>query len=406
MDTDMNRRRFLKGLGAGSVLVGGVVLGNAPAVAQDEEKKKEEVKYDSKPPEVETNLDDFTKIKKAKGGMPGAFPGKVVKITNTKSLEEDEINASVVRDMFRQGIQKLTGKGLQESFDMLFTPDDIVGLKPNSVGAPLINTHHEVIKPLIEWLTQCGLPKENIVLWERFQPMMEDAGYTKENYPDIKLSSLQTYSEKDDSWRDENGKHVSTKNFDLDAYYRVKGVTGKKGVKAEDDEMYVNQQVFDGEDSFFGKVVTKKLTKIINLPGYKNAGNAISMACKNLGYGAICNTARLHTRDMYFRVFYEVLAAPCLRDKVVLNITDGLRGQYDGGPGSNAQFVYPNHSLYFATDPFAVDAVCHKELMAKRKEMEVKTSDHPSSTSYLVEGEKLGLGIGDLEKIELVEETA
>ena len=33
-------------------------------------------------------------------------------------------------------------------------------------------------------------------------------------------------------------------------------------------------------------------------------------------------------------------------------------------------------------------------------------SDHPSNTSYLVEGEKLGLGIGDLEKIELIEETA
>jgi hypothetical protein len=402
----MNRRRFLKGLGAGSVLVGGVVLGNAPAAAQDEEKKKEKVKYDGKPPEVETNLDDFTKVKKANGGMPGAFPGKVVKVTDPGSLEDDEINASVVRDMFRKGITKLTGKGLQESFDMLFSPDDIVGLKPNSVGAPLINTHHELIKPVIEWLVECGMPKKNIVLWERFQPMMESAGYTRENYPDITLASLQTYSEKGNAWKEKDGTHVSAKNFDLDAVYRVKGLTGKKGVNAEDDETYKNQQVFDGEESYFGKVVTKKLTKIINLPGYKNAGNAISMACKNLGYGAICNTARLHTREMYFKVFYEVLAAPWLRDKVVLNITDGLRGQYDGGPGSNAQFVYPNHSLYFATDPFAVDAVCHKELMAKRKAMEVKTSDNPTYTSYLVEGQKLGLGIGDLEKIELLEETA
>ncbi len=54
-----------------------------------------------------------------------------------------------------------------------------------------------------------------------------------------------------------------------------------------------------------------------------------------------------------------MLAAPVLRDKLALNITDGLRAQYDGGPDKNAQFVYDNHSLYFATDPFALDMLCH-----------------------------------------------
>lgn len=36
------------------------------------------------------------------------------------------------------------------------------------------------------------------------------------------------------------------------------------------------------------------ISPIVNLPVFKNTGNAISMATKNIGYGAVCNTNRLH----------------------------------------------------------------------------------------------------------------
>ena len=91
-----------------------------------------------------------------------------------------------------------------------------------------------------------------------------------------------------------------------------------------------------------------------------------------------------------------------IRDKMVLNITDGVRGQYDGGPGANAQFIYPNHSIYFATDPFALDMICHNEVVAKREEMGVKVNKNPRYTEYLRYAQSLGLGIADPEKIELV----
>jgi hypothetical protein len=129
------------------------------------------------------------------------------------------------------------------------------------------------------------------------------------------------------------------------------------------------------------------------------------MATKNLAYAAICNTARLH-RPLFFRVCTEVMAAPWIRDKLVLNILDGLRGQYDGGPGKNAQFVYPNHALYFATDPIALDMIGHTELVEKRKAMEVKVIEHPRYTAYLHDAEKLGLGVADKDKLDLVEVEA
>jgi hypothetical protein len=97
-----------------------------------------------------------------------------------------------------------------------------------------------------------------------------------------------------------------------------------------------------------------------------------------------------------------VIAAPVIRDKMVLNITDGLRAQYDGGPDKNAQFVYPNHSLYFATDPFALDMICHNELKEKRRAMGVTVNDNPRFTEYLTYGASLGLGVADVGKISVV----
>ena len=126
------------------------------------------------------------------------------------------------------------------------------------------------------------------------------------------------------------------------------------------------------------------------------------MATKNLGYGAVCNTNRLH-RPLFFDVCTEVLAFPVIRDKLVLNITDGLRAQYDGGPMGNAQFTYLYNTLFFATDPFALDMVCHNLIVQKRKEMEVNVNEHPRFTEYLRYGERLGLGIADPEKIEHIQ---
>ncbi len=125
------------------------------------------------------------------------------------------------------------------------------------------------------------------------------------------------------------------------------------------------------------------------------------MATKNLGYGSICNTGRLH-KPLFFHVNTEVLAFPCLRDKVVLNIVDGIKGQYDGGPDAVPKFIYDLNTLFFSTDPFAVDAVCHQSLLEKRLAMGVKVNRHPMFSEYLRYAQRLGLGIGEVSQIKHV----
>jgi hypothetical protein len=385
---DLWRREFLT---LGAIAGAGVVLGR-PAFGEET----------TPPPRTRTNIDEVKDLPRTASSLPGARPGRVVAVRDEGAVVAGTTNAEVVAGMFARGLAGLTGRDAQGSFDLLFSPDDVVGLKVNPVGPGVISTHHELVDAVIAWLTACGLPRGNIVIWDRFASMLTDAGFTGERYPGVRCEALQIIDEAafaegntdTSGYLDAQGRHLSCGRFDESVVYWA-------DCDAPQDGNYLNQHVYNDKRSPFGKLVTQDLTKIINLPVFKNTGNGVSMATKNLGYGAIANTGRLH-KPLFFDVCTEVLAFPAVRDKLVLNVTDGLRGQYDGGPDGNANFVYDHQTLYFATDPFALDLTCHNVLLAKRKEMGVQVNEHPRFTEYLRYGERLGLGVADPARIEVV----
>ncbi len=386
-DFKVDRRDFLK-----TGIKAGLLLGTPTLWAQEKEKAKENTR-------IKTNIDDVLKIPKTKYSLPGLFPGKVVEIHNEGAMKDNKPDEKVISFMFRQGMQLLTKKNPKDSFALFFQKNDVVGIKVNPVGPGLISTRLELVDAIIQWLTDNGIPKGNIIIWDRFDYMLTDAGFTPQHFPGIGLEGLQTMDEdaaagktNDNSrWLAKDGNHVSAKNFDKDVYYWA-DVEGPK------DLPHLNQHVFNGKYSYFGKLLTKKITKMINVSVFKNTGNGISMATKNLGYGAICNTNRLH-KPLFFDVCTEVMAFPAIRDKLVLNITDGLRAQYEEGPMPAAKFTYLYNRLFFATDPFALDMICHRLLVEKRKAMAIRVNEHPIYTEYLRYAERLGLGVANPDKI-------
>ena len=388
----LDRRSFLK---LGGALGAGIVLASSPA-------RPQEAKPATPPPRPRSNVDDVLKIPRTKTSLPGPFPGKVVEAYDPQVMVDDRPDQARVKALLDRGLARLTGQDPKRSFDLLFTPYDVVGLKVNPVGPKLISTRLELVDAVIDWLVQGGLKKSNIIIWDRFDFMLKDAGFTPERFPGVGIEGLQTMDEaaaagqsQDNSrWLNASGHHVSEANFDQSFSYWV-DVDGPK------DLPYLNQHVFNGKDSYFGKLLTGKLTKIINLPVFKNTGNAISMATKNIGFGAICNTNRLH-KPLFLNVNTEVHAFPVIRDKLVLNITDALRAQYDGGPDAAASFIYSSGRIFLATDPFALDLVCQRLINEKRKAMGVKVNENPLYTEYLRYGERLGLGIADPARIQHV----
>lgn len=168
----LGRRNFLKSLGACTVAAGGLYLGR-PSWA------------DPAPSPVETNLPDFLKVPRTKYSFPGLFPGRVVRVQDPAIWNGDRVDAKAAAAMIETGILRLTGKSLPESFHLFFSKEDIVGIKVNPVGLPLINTKVELVDAIIHWLTQNGLPRKNIIIWDRFDYMLKDAGYTKARFPEF-----------------------------------------------------------------------------------------------------------------------------------------------------------------------------------------------------------------------------
>lgn len=135
---------------------------------------------------------------------------------------------------------------------------------------------------------------------------------------------------------------------------------------------------------------------------YVNAGTTITGCMKNLAFGSITNTARLHGQ-MWNDTCASVCAFPPLRDKVVLNILDGMIGCFDGGPAANPQFICQYNSIIAGTDPVAVDEVGYRMILEKRIAEGVQKEEKKGARAFMEMAETLGLGIANPEKINLQE---
>jgi len=158
--------------------------------------------------------------------------------------------------------------------------------------------------------------------------------------------------------------------------------------------------VNEGKYSYFSKICTQEVDKIINIPILKNAGPTVTLCLKNLAFGSVSNTARLH-KSLWPETCAEVCAFPPLRDKVVLNIVDGLIGCYNGGPAANPQFITNYNTILAGTDPVAVDRIGHDIVIKKRIEKNIQKEDSSKSLTFMKLAGDLGLGEPDISKIQL-----
>jgi len=171
-------------------------------------------------------------------------------------------------------------------------------------------------------------------------------------------------------------------------------------VDGEYDSETMPYMINGGKYSYFTRIITRDLDKIINIPILKNAGNSITNAMKNLAYGSVSNTGRLHDR-LWNETCAEVCAFAPLRDKVVLNICDGLRGCFNGGPGANPQFICNFNSILIASDPVALDRIAYDIIVDKRIAEGIQKAATPELLKFLTFSSDLGLGICDKARIDL-----
>jgi len=378
----ITRRNFCKLVSVGGI--GASLLHTSPnaLLAQTQEKRK-----------LATNIADALKYERKPSSMPGIFPGKVVQVNHAKCIAEKKFDYPSTQEMIKTGMLNLTGvRNISDAWRMFVTPQDRIGLKINPVAGALLSTSAEVVRAVIQQLEDAGIPKKNISIWDRREFEMLEVGFTKSNFPGIEIIGTERKDDKG-SFYDANKVLYSEQMIDKNWYYW-----------ADTEEKYdaetLSYMINEGKFSYFSNIVTQKVDKIINIPILKNAGSTVTLCLKNLAYGSVSNTGRLH-KELWSETCAEVCAFPPLRDKVVLNIVDGIKGCYNGGPGANEQFITDYKTILVGTDPVAVDRIGYEIVLKKRLEEKIQKEESPRGRVFLTLAENLKLGIADLNKIEL-----
>ncbi len=338
-----------------------------------------------------TNIADAAKYPRNEWSMPGMFPGKVVRVNSEHCVIDDEPDESAAYEMIGRAMTELTGKSsAKKAFRLFFTHNDRIGLKVNPVAGKSLTTSHAVVKAVIRHLNEAGIKNDQLLIWDRREFQLTECGFTGEAYPGIRIAG--TERKENDSFYGNDGKLLSEKMTDKNWYFMA-------DVEGEYDEYTMPYMVNGGKYSYFTKLCTTDVDKIINLPIMKNAGASITMAMKNLSFGSVGNTGRLHSK-LWAETVAGVCAFPPLRDKVVLNIADGIKGCFNGGPAANPQFFTFYKTILVSTDPVAIDRIGYDIILKKRIEEGLQKADIEQSKRFMVLAHELGLGECDLEKID------
>jgi len=380
---NVDRRSFFKlvtAAGAGALVPNSQSILAAPPQEQKAQKP-------------ETNIADALKYPRNENSLPGKYPGRVIKVVDELSVIDNQPQEVVAFEMIKRALLQLTNESdLTKAWSHFITTNEVIGLKINPVAGKLLTTSHAVVKSIIRQLEDTGVSREKIVIWDRRLMQLHETGYTNENYPDITISGTEQ-QDTEGSFYDKDGKLYGENMIDKDWYYYA-------DVEGEYDEYTIPYMINGGKYSYFTKICTQQVDKIINVPILKNAGPTATLCLKNLAYGSISNTGRLHQK-LWAETCAEVCAFPPIRDKVVLNIVDGLRGCFNGGPGANPQFICNYNTIMVGTDPVAIDRIGHDIIVKKRITEGIQEKDDPNRLKFMEMAEELQLGIADISKITL-----
>ncbi len=295
---------------------------------------------------------------------PGLYPGQVVEARHPLMCKTGTRDAAAIRSTLDKGMKELTGStDAVEAWKHFFEPGDVVGIKVVPNGQPEAHSSYEIVLEVIEKLRAVGIKTGDIFVYDRYRRELMEAGYQKILPDGIRWGGLDPVSDQFQmDFPDFRTDPIA--GFDPDAFVWMDLVP--YGRDPADDRMC---------RSHLGKLVTKTVNKIVAIPVLKDHGSAgVTGALKNMSHGSVNNVARSHSNsftNVCNQFIPQVITHPVIRQKFVLQIMDGIRGVYHGGPFSreHGKWTWENNAILFATDPVALDHVEWTLIDAQRAKM-------------------------------------
>lgn len=346
----LNRRQFLTQLAAGVGGIGGT-LSTLPAFAQ--------LSSGQLQPDATREAVSLTPVVEAIG---------------KKVWVNDQLDEDAVSELMDQAMMKLTGRSsAKEAWRDIVLPDDIVGIKINPLAGPELSTHSIIVDKIVEGLYGAGVLRKQIIIWDRFEEHLLNAGYPiKQDEADVRTFASDTEGI----------------GYDDEVFYESE----KDSVTRRENESTLSR---------YSRIVTQQVDVLINVPVLKHHAMAgVSGCLKNLAFGSVDNTRRFHGKPIYCNpAIAEILEHKVLKEKLVLNIVDGLVASFDRGPTYHAESAWKYGSLFISADPVILDVLVLQTVNQKREEMELdsvsKLANHINTAG------KLDLGTNTLDQADL-----
>jgi hypothetical protein len=275
-------------------------------------------------------------------------------------------DSSAIRATMDRGIKELTGASdAVEGWKHFFEPGDVVGIKVVPNGQPHAHSSFEIVLEVIEKLKAAGVKTNDIFVYDRYRSEFMDAGYQKIVPDGVHWGGMDPVGNQFQVDFPESSQDPMV-GFDHDTFVWMDLVP--YGDDPKDERKY---------RSHLGKLVTKTVNKIVAIPVLKDHGSAgVTGALKNMSHGSVNNVARSHSNpftNVCNQFIPQVVSHPIIRQKFVLQIMDGIRGVYHGGPFARegGKWTWENNAIFFATDPVALDHVEWDIVDAQRAKMKL-----------------------------------
>lgn len=288
---------------------------------------------------------------------PGiAEVGPLPRISTVVMAQDDHLVPAriVQKGLLRTFVDRVVADVAREkeagaAWHRLLREDDNILIKFNQSMATLLGTSSTMAEVLVASLTRAGFDPARIVLLE-VEPEVRQA--TKTRPPDHR-------------WQ---GKRVAF------------GAAGEDCFRADVDWA----------------------TAIINVPFLKTHHRAVMTSClKNLSHGLIRHPARFHA-DGCAPAIAAINASSELNSRLKLNIVNGLRLNFSGGPDGSENEIANSGLLLAGVDPVACDSIGFRQINRVRSDRGMgPILPGPTLPPQLEMAEAMGVGVANPERIEL-----
>lgn len=290
----------------------------------------------------------------------------------------------VVRRMVDDVVMATTNTGeIGAAWRTLVKPGDKIGIKISAAGGKYFSTHRSVVEAIVEGLESAGIPRKDIIVWDR--DGLAQAGYVEKDggYQVRSIEPVKGYDPKAIISSDVIGKLIWG---DVDFYRR----DPKRLAPPERDQI--------SQDSHVCRILSSnEVTKIINVPVFSASETAgVAGALYNATVPNVDNWRRFSDNDTFI---CDLWGDPRIGQRVVINIMDGLLAQYAGGPDFEPNFAIRHARIYASKDPVAMDTVALAQIEHWRKD--AKLPRVAPYAAYLQTAAQLGIGAVSGDKIEV-----